>query len=104
MTHPRTGATDGDGALAKAFARLPNVRHHGTHTTFGRPATSGDRYEEWHPIRHNQRPQTCCTCWRTIPPFAPGATKGTRYTKAYFDPPTGLYLCLACHAHGRIAA
>jgi len=56
--------------------------------------------EGFRPVRYVAVRQRCHFCFGVIPKASPGSSKGTRGTKAWFDPGTGLWECLPCHEEG----
>jgi hypothetical protein len=54
----------------------------------------------WVPVRYVQHAQKCCFCQNRIPKGSPGATKGTRGTKAWWNRITGAWECVPCRTEG----
>lgn len=51
----------------------------------------------WTPARYVRDPQVCSMCFNIIPNGRPGATTGTRGTKAWYCPEHQVWECLDCH-------
>jgi hypothetical protein len=52
----------------------------------------------WTPARYIHGHQRCHFCGEHIPPARPGATTGTRGTKAFVNIALGLFECMPCRA------
>ena len=55
-----------------------------------------DPEKHWTPARYIREVQECSFCGFTIPPAKPGASSGTRGTKAYFNTLTKEWECVPC--------
>lgn len=56
--------------------------------------------EEWVPVRHVAKPQTCRFCRGHISAGKPGTTTGSRGTKAWWSKTTNTWECLTCRSEG----
>lgn len=74
--------------------RLLRVRP--TLWAYGKSAAR-DYIEEWSPVRWVRSPQVCSWCWGPIGVVSPGATTGTRGTKAFVCVQLGLWRHIDCH-------
>jgi hypothetical protein len=54
--------------------------------------------ETWTPVRYVHEDTFCWFCAREIPRAKPGATKGTRGTKAWFCPERRVLECIPCRS------
>jgi hypothetical protein len=52
--------------------------------------------DAWHPVRHVPKGVRCVGCFELITAGGPGASKGTRGTKAWYDPKARYWMCLKC--------
>lgn len=48
----------------------------------------------------NRRRFSCDFCWEEIPRDKPGSSRGTRGTKAWYNPARRVYECLGCRSEG----
>lgn len=56
--------------------------------------------DNWTPVRFVPGEVPCSFCLRKIPRGAPGSSKGTRGTKAYWCSDRKVWECVACRAEG----
>jgi hypothetical protein len=54
--------------------------------------------EQWTPVRYIRNARRCDFCGIEIPAGSPGATRGTRGTKAYFNPHRNVWECMPCRS------
>lgn len=52
----------------------------------------------WTPVRYVREPQLCSLCLNAIPAGKPGATTGSRGTRAWFCAEHRVWECLACRS------
>lgn len=63
-----------------------------------------DPERHWMPVRFVRTAQECSFCGFTIPAASPGATTGTRGTKAFYNRLTKEWECIPCRREANEAA
>jgi hypothetical protein len=54
----------------------------------------------WIPVRFVREDRKCSFCGARIPKGAPGASKGTRGTKAWWNKVSNRWECMGCRSEG----